>query len=72
MAHEQSPRPTRPDDETRMHRPGKKVPVSGIYECTCGQSHRYTNTDVTGKTFPPPPEDCSGVGWNLKEATLHQ
>ncbi|SNT34616.1 hypothetical protein SAMN05216252_121136 [Actinacidiphila glaucinigra] len=53
------------DEMTRMHRPGEKVPASGIYECTCGQGHRFTSTDVLGHTFPPVPHECSGVGWNL-------
>ncbi|MDX2705049.1 hypothetical protein ACFYYN_41810 [Streptomyces sp. NPDC001902] len=55
------------DETTRMHRPGEKVPASGIYECTCGQGHRFTitSTNVQGHTFPPVPENCSGVGWNL-------
>jgi hypothetical protein len=58
------------DDATRMFRPGERVPESGIYECTCGESHRaFTSTDVKGHTFPPPPESCSGIGWNLKEPT---
>ncbi|MFF7213812.1 hypothetical protein ACFZAU_25275 [Streptomyces sp. NPDC008238] len=53
------------DEMTRMHRPGEKVPVIGIYECTCGQGHRFTSTDVRGHTFPPVPKQCSGIGWNL-------
>ncbi|MEU4094485.1 hypothetical protein [Streptomyces sp. NPDC026673] len=53
------------DETVRMHRPGEKVPVSGIYECTCGNGHRFTSTDVHGHTFPPVPQECSGVGWNL-------
>ncbi|WUH72026.1 hypothetical protein OHB13_37915 (plasmid) [Streptomyces sp. NBC_00440] len=55
------------DEATRTFRPGEKVPVSGIYECTCGQEHRaFTSTDVRGHTFPPPPSGCSGAGWSLK------
>jgi hypothetical protein len=58
------------DKETRMFRPGETVPESGIYICTCGDDHlAFTSTDVKGHTFPPPPEACSGIGWNLKEAT---
>ncbi|WSD65781.1 hypothetical protein OIE69_43530 (plasmid) [Actinacidiphila glaucinigra] len=53
------------DATTRMHSPGEKVLASGICECTCGQGHRFTSTDVQGHTFPPVPQECSGVGWNL-------
>ncbi|MDX2703637.1 hypothetical protein PV350_12295 [Streptomyces sp. PA03-6a] len=53
------------DEKTRVNLPGKRVPVSGIYACTCGQGHRFTSTDVEGHTFPPVPKDCSGIGWNL-------
>jgi hypothetical protein len=49
----------------RTHRPGEKVPVSGVYECTCGKSHRFTTTDVRGHTFPPVPAGCPGVYWRL-------
>jgi len=52
------------DEKTRMHRPGEKVPVSGIYECTCGK-HHLMSTDVKGHIFPPVPKSCSGIGWNL-------
>jgi hypothetical protein len=56
----------------QMFRPGEKVPQSGTYECTCGQSHQvFTSTDVRGHAFPPPPNGCSGIGWNLKEA-IHE
>lgn len=24
-----------------------------------------TSTNVQGHTFPPVPENCSGIGWNL-------
>lgn len=49
------------DESTRIRRPGEKIPASGIYECTCGQGHRFTSTDVQGHSFPPVPQ----VGWNL-------
>ncbi|WP_431967936.1 hypothetical protein [Actinacidiphila sp. bgisy160] len=53
------------DLKARTHRPGENVPVSGIYECTCGQGHRFTSTDVLGRTFPPVPKGCLGVHWRL-------
>lgn len=52
-----------PDQQT--FRPGEQVPVSGIYECDCGQNHRFS-TDVKGHPFPPVPEDCSGATWKLQ------
>ncbi|WP_406261763.1 hypothetical protein OH779_05905 [Actinacidiphila glaucinigra] len=53
------------DESTRLHRRGDKVPVSGIYTCTCDEEHRFTGTGVLGHTFPPVPKGCSGVGWHL-------
>ncbi|MFF7216369.1 hypothetical protein ACFZAU_38545 [Streptomyces sp. NPDC008238] len=52
-------------EQTRTHLPGTAVPDSGIYECTCGNGHRFASTDVQGHAFPPVPKDCSGIGWNL-------
>lgn len=53
------------DESTHLHHPGEKVPVSGIYKCSCGEEHRFANVDVLGHTFPPVPRDCSGIGWHL-------
>ncbi|MFK4068192.1 hypothetical protein [Streptomyces sp. NPDC029674] len=56
------------DNEERgeqIFQPGEIVPESGIYECRCGQHHRYS-TDVRGHRFPPPQRDCTGTGWKLK------
>jgi hypothetical protein len=47
--------------------PGQKAPVSGFYECDCGQSHGYS-TDVAGHILPPLPHGCSGRGWRLAQA----
>ncbi|MEU6812932.1 hypothetical protein ABZ920_28920 [Streptomyces sp. NPDC046831] len=51
----------------KAHRPGQVVPVSGIYECDCGEHHRYS-TDIKGHRFPPLPHDCTGSGWILRAA----
>ncbi|MFE0805287.1 hypothetical protein [Streptomyces sp. NPDC058812] len=55
-------------DISELHRPGEIVPVSGIYECDCGQHHE-TSTDVAGHRFPPLHDGCTGNGWKLKTAT---
>jgi hypothetical protein len=55
------------DSNNESYRPGEQVPVSGIYECDCGQSHQ-TSTDIQGHTFPPLPGECSGSTWTLKTA----
>ncbi|MEU5689665.1 hypothetical protein [Streptomyces venezuelae] len=48
----------------QIFKPGEIVPESGIYECECGQHHRYS-TDVRGHRFPPPHQGCTGTGWKL-------
>jgi hypothetical protein len=48
-------------------RPGQKAPVSGFYECDCGEAHQVS-TDVAGRILPPFPQGCSGSVWWLKEA----
>ncbi|MFG2473190.1 hypothetical protein ACGFXB_48535 [Streptomyces canus] len=48
----------------QVHRPGEVVPVSGIYECDCGQA--TSSTDVKGHRFPPLQD--GGSGWKLKTA----
>ncbi|MFG2833333.1 hypothetical protein ACGFWI_38945 [Streptomyces sp. NPDC048434] len=55
-------------EKAQTFHPGETVPQSGIYECNCGQSHRWdASTNVKNHTFPPLPEDCSGGAWALKD-----
>lgn len=54
------------EDRELLH-PGQTAPVSGFYECDCGQRHRYS-TDVAGHVLPPLPRECAGSGWRLAEA----
>ncbi|WP_209448838.1 hypothetical protein [Rhodococcus qingshengii] len=51
----------------QTYHPGQKAPVSGFYECDCGDAHRVS-TDVAGHVLPPLPQGCSGGVWRLKEA----
>ncbi|MEU5959361.1 hypothetical protein [Streptomyces sp. NPDC047525] len=52
------------ENEEQVHRPGEIVPESGIYECECGEHHRYS-ADVRGHRFPPLSAACTGSGWKL-------
>ncbi|MFB6962143.1 hypothetical protein ACFCYB_35485 [Streptomyces sp. NPDC056309] len=52
-------------DSDKVFHPGEIVPDSGIYECDCGQHHKYS-TNVKGHRFPPLHDTCSGSGWKLK------
>lgn len=54
-------------NDEQTYRPGQKAPVSGFYECNCGDAHRVS-TDVAGHVLPPLPQGCSGGVWTLKEA----
>jgi hypothetical protein len=52
------------EEAEKVYHPGEIVPAPGMYECDCGQRHKY-HTDVRER-FPPLPEGCRGSGWQLK------
>ncbi|MFE0631722.1 hypothetical protein ACFW3D_32815 [Streptomyces sp. NPDC058864] len=39
------------DETDRLRHPGEKVPVRGIYECTCGNERHFTGTYVLRDTL---------------------
>jgi hypothetical protein len=52
----------------KIHKPGEKVPVSGIYDIVdkTGKPTGHQRTDVKDKVFPPDPR---GDGFKLKTKT---
>lgn len=59
------------DSEEQVYYPGEIVPESGIYECECGDHHRYS-ADVRGHRFPPPNEGCRPIPFtDLAEENRH-
>ncbi|MGW7276480.1 hypothetical protein ACWGH5_39040 [Streptomyces sp. NPDC054864] len=52
------------NSDEQIYYPGEIVPESGIYECECGDHHRYS-ADVRGHRFPPLNEGCTSSGWKL-------
>jgi hypothetical protein len=52
----------------KIHKPGEKVPVSGIYDIVdkSGEPTGHQRTDVKDKVFPPDPR---GDGFKLNTPT---
>jgi len=52
----------------KIHKPGEKVPESGIYDIvdTQGRPTGHQRTDVKDKVFPPDPR---GDGYKLNKPT---
>lgn len=57
-----------------MHRPGERVPVSGIYAVNHSKFHLNAHREVTcvkGEPFPPCHGCGSGITYTLVRETIH-